>query len=104
MADKRREPSCILNHEAMHRELRDKGIAEQVCPSCGWTLRPAKPEEVPDIRLMADAVVTYAEAYGLEISAEANALWDIVERYATRLPSPFSVAEKDQTNLSKQKQ
>jgi hypothetical protein len=41
---KTKEPSCILNHDVMRRELRDKGMPTTDCPDCGWTLNPAKPE------------------------------------------------------------
>lgn len=35
---KRREPSCTHNHDAMRRELRDKELPSTPCPACGWLL------------------------------------------------------------------
>lgn len=37
-------PPCSLDHEAMRRELRDKGLGPTDCPECGWCLAPAKVE------------------------------------------------------------
>ena len=40
-----KEPSCVLNHEMIRRDLRDKGQSSMECPSCFWLLHPAKPIE-----------------------------------------------------------
>lgn len=37
-----REPSCLLNHDVMRRELRDKKMPPQPCPECGWVLSAAR--------------------------------------------------------------
>ena len=41
-----REPSCVLNHEMMRRNLRDFGQESLECPDCHWMLYPAKKEEI----------------------------------------------------------
>jgi hypothetical protein len=37
-----KEPSCVQNHDAQRRWLRDKGETAATCASCGWVLLPAK--------------------------------------------------------------
>lgn len=49
--DKRREPSCVLNHDAQRRKLRDEERPPAPCPACGWVLsamrdRPSRLQQV----------------------------------------------------------
>jgi hypothetical protein len=56
---KRREPSCVLEHDVMRRELRDKGLSHTECPECGWVLEPARQTVRPpsDRYMTRDSVV-----------------------------------------------
>ncbi len=44
---KRREPSCVLNHDMIRRDLRDRHQGEMACPSRHWLLQPAR-QGAPD--------------------------------------------------------
>lgn len=38
MEAKRREPSCVINHDVQRRYLRDRQLEPRPCPECGWVL------------------------------------------------------------------
>ena len=40
-----KEPSCILNHDSIRRELRDRKLESLKCRCCGWLLSPAVEDE-----------------------------------------------------------
>ena len=35
-----REPSCVLNHDMIRKDLAARGQDYMECPSCRWILRP----------------------------------------------------------------
>lgn len=44
-----REPSCTNNHEVQRRDIRDAGLSERICVSCGWKLYAAREEEIEEV-------------------------------------------------------
>jgi len=37
-----KEPSCVLNHDMLRKNLRDSGQDSLECPVCHWILHPSK--------------------------------------------------------------
>lgn len=67
-----KEPSCVINHEAIARNLRDNQMPSQKCSNCHWMINPAREidsfiwskidrEELKEILVSMDSIIAAFE-------------------------------------------